>query len=627
MIRNINNYFRIGVLALLSTAAISCHSQLDVSPEGLLTTEDIFDDPVLTGAYINTCYQGIPPYGNTYYFDTNLPVLLSDDAWEYGTSSRVYLAYDGMSVDNNWLIRDNGNYMWGYKGNDSWAYFYTYINNCNIFLDNIPTAAVTETNRAAYQAEVKVLRAYMYYELFSRFGDVPLLTTASAIGDLGEDLYRTDLHEVVDFIISECEEALEVSEFVWRYTEDGVSRMNKAVAAALISRSALYAVSPLFADDSYCNEDGQAHNWAWAMTKCKESLDICLANGYELYNTSNTYTSTGSEIFTGNKYYAYCVSTQDFSTSPIDKESIMVASDQLYNTNKVGYPSLSSTKSGWTPTQELVDSYPMADGQYVVDPLTPYNDDQHLDPNYVSNSGYDPTNPYAGRDPRFYATIIYNEAPASDVNGDYMTMYTYSNSGSDEIYMGDTKKTCTGYYVRKYIHPLSTGASPQTTRPHMRMMKLSELYLNYAECAVECDNFSEAEAAILPIRNRVEMPNIELVGKDQDMARAMVANERRIEMALEEGRYNDIRRWTSAGENMKLARYLTAMWIEKSSDGSYSYNRVPVGQSWDEATQQRTGNAWTRESYKAQYLLHGLQKDEVIRLNQLTGLSWQNPGW
>ena len=98
-------------------------------------------------------------------------------------------------------------------------------------------------------------------------------------------------------------------------------------------------------------------------------------------------------------------------------------------------------------------------------------------------------------------------------------------------------------------------------------------------------------------------------------------------MAMEECRYNDIRRWTKPGEEMKYGgKHLTAMWIEKVGN-TYEYHRCPIGQSYDKKTDSFVGTPWTRETYKSKYLLHGLELDEANRLEAVTGVNWQNPGW
>lgn len=429
----------------------------------------------------------------------------------------------------------------------------------------------------------------------------------------GADLRRESFKTCADFIISECEEAMKVPEFPWRYEKAGEEiRMTKAIAAMVKSRTALYMASPLFCD-------GQNY-WADAERITKESLDACLANGYELYTEVRN-----TNLYGDNAFYEYSTSQADYGPSPIDKETIWIAKFQMGGNASIkfnGLPSNGASKSGICPTQELVDAFPMKDGTYVLDLKEPYKDELHLEPNYASGTTYNPQKPYENRDPRFYAIIFYNGSQTMNKNQKMFDIWTY-NGAKDGIKMGDIKRTCTGYYMRKYMRPDSYPGS--WLKIHWRMMRLPELYLNYAEAAIENGNWKDAVDAIKPIRDRVKMKNIN--PSNQEEARLMVQNERRIEMAMEECRYNDIRRWTKPGEEMKYGgKHLTAMWIEKVGN-TYEYHRCPIGQSYDKKTDSFVGTPWTRETYKSKYLLHGLELDEANRLEAVTGVNWQNPGW
>ena len=593
----------------------SCLNSLDVIPEGQHSYDEIFANEVTTGAYLNSCYEDIPGFAVQYSWGTNLPIILTDDAWEYTTNTNyVGVAYKGMKSDkwSNKLIADNNN--WGKGNRTSWDLFFRNIRRCNLFISRIDNAVVpTEQDRAHWKAEARVLRAYYYWELISRFGGVPIIKDVLPVDYDGADLRRESFKTCADFIISECEEAMKVPEFPWRYEKAGEEiRMTKAIAAMVKSRTALYMASPLFCD-------GQNY-WADAERITKESLDACLANGYELYTEVRN-----TNLYGDNAFYEYSTSQADYGPSPIDKETIWIAKFKMGGNASIkfnGLPSNGASKSGICPTQELVDAFPMKDGTYVLDLKEPYKDELHLEPNYASGTTYNPQKPYENRDPRFYAIIFYNGSQTMNKNQKMFDIWTY-NGAKDGIKMGDIKRTCTGYYMRKYMRPDSYPGS--WLKIHWRMMRLSELYLNYAEAAIENGNWQDAVDAIKPIRDRVKMKNIN--PSNQEEARLMVQNERRIEMAMEECRYNDIRRWTKPGEEMKYGgKHLTAMWIEKVGN-TYEYHRCPIGQSYDKKTGSFVGTPWTRETYKSKYLLHGLELDEANRLEAVTGVNWQNPGW
>lgn len=609
--------------------------------------EEVFSDEVMVGAYVNTCYLGMPAYGNNWKYKTNVPVIYSDDAHHYNTTNNgAVTGYEGFAVSSNYSTMDQtsgglwGGYGW--SGYNSWTYFYTYLYYCNVFLANIESAesVMDPTNYVQWTTEIRLLRAYFFYELCSRYGDIAMILEPCEIGDIGENLVKTSFQEVTDFVLAECDYALsDESLLPWRYETDNDARMTKAVAACLKSRMALYAVSPQFEDESYTMEDGGSHTWEWAYEIASDMLDLCLANGYELYASSVDYNANYKDLDTfanyqdhfvdisNNAYYSYYMLRADYSSSPIDKETIMISKseqrgDYLYH----GPVIIQKAGAGPCPTQELVDSYPMTNGDYVVDLENPYtysSDNQTVTVNFASGTSYDEQNPYVNRDPRFYGTVLHNQS-------DF-----YTNAGVPcelEIYIGGTDATTwssvdntpTGYYNRKYSLP--TASAQGSERTDWRMMSLGELYLNKAEAAVECGKYSEAEAAVKPLRDRVNMPNIVLSGQSESAARARVRNERRIEFAMQEYRYNDTRRWTPYGEDMECNKILTGMWAIKKDDGSFEYHRLPLGQSMD-ADGNVTGTTLVRAIGEAKYIRHALYEDEVNKIKLATGDDWQNPGW
>ena len=610
------------LICLLFTMVMfsSCHELLNVKPEGQLSLDDIFSNESTTGAYMNSCYVGMPQYAFSYSAWASVPILLSDDSWQH-YQSRCPTAYYGMSSNRVgcWLIADN--VTWG-KSSDpgsinnrtSWELFYGNIKKCNIFLSRIDNAVIpSEISREAWKAEIKTLRAYYYGELISRYGAVPLITDPIALGDDGKNLVRTPFKEVAEFVIAECNSAIAEPTFPWRTMLVEKVRMNKAVAAVIKSRAALFLASPLF-------NNGENH-WDIAVKATEESLKACLANGYELYTTVKN-----SAIFGDNAFFEYGTSEFTFGPNPVDTESIWI-SGQTLNANAIirviGVPQNKSTRAGCCPTQELVDSYPMMDGSYVLDPQQPYLDAEHLQPNYADASSYDAAKPYANRDPRFYATIYHNEAPVR-VGAKSLQIESFVGGKDGIRVLGDDKRTMTGYYNRKYVHP-SSRTGNTSYRASFRLMRLAELYLNYAEALAESGDWAKAVEVIKPIRDRVNMPNI--APTSQAEAIAMIRNERRIELAFEEPRYNDNRRWTAPDQDMVYTKHLTGMWIVKKSNKVFEYNRVPIGQSFDVATGKILGTPVIRETYKKKYLLHPIETVEANNLKAITGVSWQNPGW
>lgn len=657
------NIVRVAALSLLMPlVSTSCHDLLDVSPEGQVTLDDIFTSDYNTGAYLSSCYEYLPPYGWAYNWRTCLPVAYSDEAHEYSTNASYITTnvYGTITADfwNNDLISDNCSANWGnrnwytYRPVTSWSVYYQDIKRCNTFLANIDTAVVPdEIDREGWKAEIRTLRAFMYHHLVKDFGDVPLITEPLEPDDVGADLVRTPAAEVLDFVIEECKAALAVEsdDFGWFITtSENDQRMYKATAAILLSRAALYKASPLFC--------GGEDYWDEAAELTEEALQACLDGGMQLWTSVNSSTTYSIDKLIGSHnpteeydalapaYYEYLTSTRSYGTSPTDKESIRCSSLNMgtnQNTTQMGIPQHGANKAGLCPTQETVDAFPMRDGSYILDLEQPYKDEAHLEPNYapgvlVSQGGlYDPENPYANRDPRFYANILFNGAYAINSSQTEITVQTY-NGGADGILPGELKYTCTGYYSRRHMRPDLYPGSWVVVK--CRTMRLAELYLNAAEAMAKSGDWTGGLEYANVIRDRATMPHI--VADDQADAVLKIAHERRIEFCFDEMRYMDLRRSATSESNQNLYDvHLTGMWIERTSDGgtaddfsddTFSYTRIPLGQAYDKATGTFTGSEWVRDMYKPKYRLFPIELDEATRLSQATGLGydyWQNPGW
>jgi hypothetical protein len=233
--------------------------------------------------------------------------------------------------------------------------------------------------------------------LIKRYGAVPLVIEPYEIThDFSQDV-RSPVSTVIQQILDDCDAAMSAPTstlgFSWTVRTGENFIMNRAVVQAIRSQAILYAASPLHADGTY--------NWNDAAEITGNALSSLLVNDYKLWDEEPDENSAQ------NLYELYFITPHDEQRAR-DKETI-------YPGNRVniwgshGMPSTpGQTTAGACPTQELVDSYEMqATGML---PITGYSDPQHLQPIVNSASGYDPENPYEGRDPRFYASIYFNGA-------------------------------------------------------------------------------------------------------------------------------------------------------------------------------------------------------------------------
>lgn len=366
----------------------SCNDMLELEYDGRSSLDELFATKNGVRGYLNSCY-------NSRIFPDINRSALTDEAQ---SSERVFqgslpsLWYADAFSANNYTNVDG----------QPWGGIYQSIRKCNIFLQRIEgvTAeelASLEDELTSWKAQAHTLRALYYLQLIKRYGDVPLLTDSYEIDhDFSQDV-RSPVSAVVAQILADCDAAMSAPEsalgFSWtvRVGENWI--MNRAVVQAIRSEAILYAASPLFADGTY--------SWNDAAQITGSALSNLLTNGYELW------TEEPSEDVAQNAYELYFITQHDEQRAR-DKETIY-GGPKVNVWGSHGMPSTPGQNSaGASPTQELVDAYEMqATG---LSPITGYSDPQHLQPIINPASGYDPENPYVGRDPRFYATIYFNGA-------------------------------------------------------------------------------------------------------------------------------------------------------------------------------------------------------------------------
>ena len=369
-------------------------------------------------------------------------------------------------------------------------------------------------NIKRWKYEVRFLRAYFYFELIKRYGGVPVITRPVEIGD---SFPRNTLDSSVNFIVKECDD------IAWglpvKYTEqENLGRATRGAVLALKSRVLLYAASDLFNSpekwaSGYANKDlisvkpiDRKERWKRAADAAKNVIDLTDA-GYAL---SNNY--------------------QGVFRSYTDAEIILARRDGASNDfEKANYPvGYDLGNSGNTPSLNLLDDYEMLDGTAFD-----WNNKNHA------------ANPYRGRDPRLAFTILSN---MTKFNGRPVECWTGGRDGK-----GVPRATKTGQYLLKYIDPELNLLEGRTSVHTWVLIRLAEVYLNYIEALNEYQPaHSDIKIYYNKIRQRegIKMPELP-DGLDQDAVRQKIRHERRIELAFEDHRLWDARRWMIAADNEK----------------------------------------------------------------------------
>lgn len=537
-------------ILLMFAIGIGCKKDfLDITPDGRITLDDVFKDEKRTEAYLNTVYSRIPSYFWKYGFFDFLSSF-SDETYAYSGAVMAWAA-GSLSPSGNPLhtTQERG------KGSNHYPTFWTGIRDANVFLANIDQATISSaTNRSRFKAEAQLLRAFYYWELIKEFGPMPVVDKPFDNKFDYTSLKRPSFQEVVNFIVKDCDDALANPNLPLRITTEAErGRFSKAVAYAIKSQALLYNASPLW------NPGNDSKKWQDAATASKTALTVLTAGGFSLVAD----------------YGDYFLSKTDISNSPRDKETIYeVYEGQVDPVFSIinSIPSKPGMfKVGATPTQELVDGYDMqATGEPAI---LGYNDVEHLQPIINPSSGYNENNPYKGRDPRFYATVWHNGALYDNIGGRVHTMETYEG-GADQLLKAPIgwAFTRTGYYLRKFIDPRLQSGQPEDTR--WKKYRLAEIYLNLAEAENESNGpTADVYNAINTIRARVQMPGLPM-GLTKEQMRVRIRRERRVELAIEEHRFWDVRRWKILDQTDKIATGLRIRLLPDAavSDGGLENN-------------------------------------------------------
>ncbi|MCD2423677.1 RagB/SusD family nutrient uptake outer membrane protein [Niabella pedocola] len=579
-------------ILLIATVLIgACRKDpLDLMPDGRITIDQVFTDEMMASEYVNTIYANMQHYGTAYNYWTMLAGY-SDEAHDNDFPQDMGRApsrwYNG-ELRPNWNPMDIPASVGAYDPTTNGFYYrngWKGIRQSNVFLANIDKTVFTNpTVKARLIAEVKTLRAFFYLELIKMYGGMPVVDKPFTVDFKFETLPRQSFKECVDFIKQNCDQAIAESNFPWRITtEPERGRFTKAVAHAVRSQALLFGASPLW------NPEGDAGRWTLAAADIKQSLQALTDAGYQLYP----------------EYEAFFYGRSDLSPSPGDKETIYEVktfggtpefSHLMFRMHAI--PTLGGDKAGCSPSQELVDAYEMADGQI---PILGYQDDDHLQPVINTASGYDEKHPYLNRDPRFYATVWYNDALYGDVNGKPYRIQSYVG-GADGI-SNLMQRTHNGYYLRKFRNPKQLD--PNTGTALFKKYRLGEIYLNYAEAANEAAGpTSDVYDAVNAVRARAKMPQLP-AGLNKEAMRERIRRERRVEMSFEEQRIWDVRRWKILGQTDKLT---TGIEWTKTGEGQFTGKRVVAGR---------------RKSWADNYLIIPIPTSELT----LMPLWEQNPGW
>lgn len=594
--------------ASLTLGASSCTKYLDQVPDDVITVDDIFKSKANTDKFL----------ANIYYF---LPNELSQRLHEERAGH-----WTGASdeADYNWSFNYANNInlsVWSNTDGNAavyWTDFYKAIRNATYFIQNIDNAnpdEVTTVMKSRFKAEAKAIRALYYFYLIRIYGPVILLNDELVDFDQPTTALkysRSSMEECVNFIVSELDAA--AVDLPTDPVNSEWGRITKGIAKAYKVEALLLGASPLWNGNTdyanMVNKDGKqlvsqtvdVTKWTAAATAAKQFIDEFVPTTYDLYKVSNA-----------DPFQAAYLSCRNVATEDWNKEWIFARSNSMSRLRydktpkHVGFPAAQQGAGALGATQKIVDAYFMANGLPISDVNSGYVNSGFSDfkaPFDVANRRT--YNQWIGREPRFYVGITYNNSywlyQDNSATAIVSVLELSGNSGRSQ---STSDVSPSGYIIRKNV---ATNGNNHAAL----MLRLANIYLDYAEALNESNytaNLTETLKYINLIRSRAGIPQYGTgtgsiaVPASQAAMRDAIRAERRVELAFENVRYFDTRRWKIAATTDAGAFY----GLNMNGNGIDFY----------------TPTVFETRVFRARDYLFPIPNNQVLLNENLV----QNPGW
>lgn len=554
------------LVLIIGTSFISCEEYLDVSPELGISAEEVYTDYFTTRGAVDRANRLIHNY---VYSDTDWASeigAMSDES-QFNNNTKPphtvlnsgnwlnegYRELGGMQFENSNAEFHNNDHL-----TEPASKAFLAIRAVNQVLENIDKLTEYPTELGGYSPEELknqligqsyFLRGFHYFQVIRRYGGFPIMDKIFG-NSYDFDEVRPSYLESTDALVADLDLAIQFLPEQWN--DQNLGRATKSSARALKAMVLLYASSPLMNPDlNPFGSNSRTYNTTYAENAAKaagEAINGLSAGGYEMYNWDN-YTENWYSRETGFPKEALIQPPLSRHTDP--------------NTSgRAGQGwFLPQFEGGWRfanqPTHNAAEWFETVDGYDVNDP------------DAVSSGSFDPSNPYANRDPRLKSNMF--------TQGD--DMYEGFNKPGGAIRKLDATPNgwhfkfekgkgnmWGGYYSRKHKWPGNNkwhrARNYYRTFPHIRV---AQVYLDFAEAANEAygpngavpGTSLTAVQAINVVRNRANMPNI--LSKyitDKETFKKRIYNERGVELYNEFHRWHDLRRWKLSKEVFSQGIYM-----------------------------------------------------------------------
>jgi hypothetical protein len=610
---------------LIVLAASCSKSFLDTNPSGDYTDASVWKDPALVASFVNDIYNNTLgwPFALERLSDYSDESFFPPDFGSEAFNRCLMTSEDLTGWSQNFGLPDPTPDTYHYQ----WAFLYKNMRACNLFFSKIKGVPFSDDAvKSRTIGEVYFLRAYNYHYLVAMYGGVPLITKPYRLNE-DYSIARNTYEECINYIVSQLDSAAALLPVT--YTGSMLGHATKGATLSLKARTLLYAASDLHNSASISayapgyehpellgyKSGSQADRWQAARYAAKAVMDMGI---YSLYKPDPAQgDSVASNIA---DYFVSYGDNEDILLQYFTSGSGLSWSD--YNPalycGPLGYHNWGNN----TPIGDLVDDYEMNDGT-----------------SFDWSNPFEAAKPYSNREARFYATILYEGCPwrkrPADVQSkdpwdkiqvghvygpDGMNelvpgIDTHRGAGSIDTYSGDE----TGYYLRKAIDTKTDPLNAKQDIP-FRHIRYAEVLLNYAEACIEMggSNLQPGISAMNMVRHRAGLPD--RITGDQATARTWVRHERRIELAFENHRFWDVRRWVIGPAAYHQTHKIFVKYIAPADARKY---RQADGSTWGDPVYLKEdlggdARAWLDKAY-----FFPIMQDEI----NANSLLIQNPGY
>lgn len=509
------------IIAAITLGIFTSCNILDIDPKDSYTEKGIFSDLALTEAYLTKHYAFLKAgWGADWvYADQYSLRFVSDE-------SMCNFNWQGYhNVNNGAMTPDQ------IGGINIWSDYYAKIKDINIFFNNLDVLqALDETSRNTLTGEAHFFRAFYYMSLVNMYGGVPLITKTLNLNDPDLMVPRNSYEECADFVVKEFQKAADL--LPEKQTGENFGRATKGAALALKSRMLLYMASPLW------NTTNDKAKWQQAATAAEEVMKL----GYRLDN--------------------------DYQGLFLNPKSPEIIFQRLYTQEFGTYFDWTNTPNGWggysatCVLQGMVDSYENEDGT-MPNPA-----------NYATAT----SDPWKNRDPRLYASIL---CDGQTFRGDVVDFWENEDgkSGGRSSRFGNEgwNAAKTSYTLRKFMDESLKNAWSDKSKQPWVFCRLGEIYLNYAEAKYHLGDEATAREYVNKIRARARggkagiLPDITETG---DALLKRIQHERKIELAFEDHRFFDVRRWKIAEQTDNMPG--KGIRVVRKPNGDKTYTIITV---------------------------------------------------